>query len=128
MKNRRKTNEEYINQAKEIHNNFYDYSVTDYKNRESPIEIGCPFHGVFSLIEAKDHISTMKRGCPSCKLMYNYINKIETKFGKNIYAFDYSSFSIIEGDSYMNIYKTTENETKIFLGRIKLKNFLRRKY
>lgn len=37
----------FISKANEVHNNFYDYSVTEYKNSKSKVCIICPRHGAF---------------------------------------------------------------------------------
>lgn len=55
--------EEYIKRASEIHENKYDYSLVDYENLKSKINIICPTHGVFSQ-EAWSHLAGC--GCPSC--------------------------------------------------------------
>ena len=44
---RLKTNEQFIGEANEIHNNFYNYSKTDYYNDHTKVEIICPIHGSF---------------------------------------------------------------------------------
>ena len=38
---KKKTTEEFIKQAKEIHGNKYDYSKTEYKNTRTKVEIIC---------------------------------------------------------------------------------------
>lgn len=42
-----KTTEQFINRAKEIHGNIYDYSLVDYKNCSISVDIICKKHGVF---------------------------------------------------------------------------------
>lgn len=56
--------EEFINKLKEIHNNLYDYSKTQYVNCRSNIEIICLKHGSFYQ-NAHNHLSG--QGCPKCK-------------------------------------------------------------
>ena len=41
------TQEEFIKKAKEVHNNKYDYSKSEYINWNTPICIICPIHGEF---------------------------------------------------------------------------------
>lgn len=41
--------EEFISSCRKVHNNFYSYENTTYKNLSSPIEVICPLHGVFSI-------------------------------------------------------------------------------
>lgn len=44
------TNEQFIQKAKEIHGNQYDYSKVEYKNSHTKIIIVCPKHGQFEQI------------------------------------------------------------------------------
>lgn len=54
---------EFINQAKLIHNNKYDYSKADYKNTQIKVCIICPEHGEFW----QTPYSHLKGcGCPKC--------------------------------------------------------------
>ena len=41
------TLQEFIQKAREIHRNKYDYSKVDYYNSSTPITINCPKHGEF---------------------------------------------------------------------------------
>ena len=60
----KKTNEQFIIDAKNIHSDNYDYSLVDYKNNCTKVKIICPVHGEFEQIP-KDHLSG--HGCPKCK-------------------------------------------------------------
>jgi Zn finger protein HypA/HybF involved in hydrogenase expression len=53
----------FINQAKKIHGDYYDYSNVDYKNNNSYVKIVCPKHGEF-LQNPKPHLNGA--GCPKC--------------------------------------------------------------
>ena len=57
------TQEEFIEKAKGVHNNKYDYSKVVYINSRSKITITCPTHGDFEQ-QAGKHLQ--KRGCPNC--------------------------------------------------------------
>lgn len=60
---RKSTLENFIIQAKKIHNNKYDYSLVEYKNTNTKVSIICPIHGKFTQQPA-DHISG--HGCFKC--------------------------------------------------------------
>lgn len=60
------TTKEFIEKAKEIHGNKYDYSKTKYINNSEKVCIICPKHGEFWQ-KANDHLSG-ENGCPKCKL------------------------------------------------------------
>lgn len=59
----KKTTEEFIDEAKIMHTNKYDYSKTVYSNNRTKVCIICPEHGEFWQIPGK-HLSG--QGCPVC--------------------------------------------------------------
>ena len=62
-KNQTKTLEIFTSRAKIIHNNIYDYSVTEYKKAHAKSEIICLVHGSF-LQSPDNHLAG--HGCPKC--------------------------------------------------------------
>jgi hypothetical protein len=73
-----------------IHDNKYDYSLVEYKNSLTLVNIICSIHGIFK-VTPNNHISK-KNGCSSCsgykkKSSKTYINKVK-KIHNNKY--DYS--------------------------------------
>lgn len=60
----KKTKEQFINQAQNVHGNKYNYELVEYSNGYTPVEIICPIHGSF-LQRPDDHIFK-KCGCPKC--------------------------------------------------------------
>lgn len=58
------TNETFINKAKKIHGNKYDYSKINYKNKNSKLKIICHKHGLFEQV-ARNHIMD-GCGCSKC--------------------------------------------------------------
>ena len=87
--------DEFIEKAKEIHNNKYDYSKVEYVNAKTKVCIICPEHGKFwqtPNTHLKGH------GCKKCgikiiwekigrKTKDEFIKELEEKFGK-IYKYD----------------------------------------
>lgn len=61
---RRKTTEQFIKTAIQIHGDKYDYSLVDYKTNNDNVIIICKKHGRFPQLP-RVHISN--QGCPSCK-------------------------------------------------------------
>jgi transposase-like protein len=55
----------FIIKAMNIHGDLYDYSLVDYKNSKTKVEIICKKHGSF-FQNPQDHINS-KTGCPKCK-------------------------------------------------------------
>lgn len=86
-----KTNKEFIEKAKQIHGDKYDYSKVEYVDSKTKVCIICPKHGEFWQTPDK-HINS-KQGCPNCCKNKKYttetfINECKNKFGENF--IDYS--------------------------------------
>ena len=58
------TQEEFIEKAKKVHGDKYNYSKSDYKNNRTKVIIICKEHGEFKQTPLK-HINT-KQGCKRC--------------------------------------------------------------
>lgn len=76
---RSKSTEEFINEAKLIHGDLYDYSKTKYVNRSTPVIIICQKHGEF-IQTPFNHLQG--KGCPHCKSkeQTNLFNKLIQDF------------------------------------------------
>jgi len=79
--------------AKQIHQNKYNYDNVIYKNVDTKVIIHCPLHGDFYQTPYK-HIN-MKQGCPKCKGMSIRKSKQKTladyiKLSKNIHGEKYT--------------------------------------
>lgn len=57
---------DFITAASETHGSRYDYSLVQYVNLNTPVDIVCRVHGVFTQV-AGVHISS-KVGCPQCRV------------------------------------------------------------
>ena len=62
--------EEFIEKAKQIHGNNYDYYKVKYINSTTKVIITCKEHGDFN-IRPNNHIGS-KQGCPKCQLKKTY--------------------------------------------------------
>jgi len=86
--------EDFIERAKKIHRDIYDYSVTEYRSAKEKISYICPIHGMCEQT-AKDHLRG--RGCKKCGSLSSkknqsltkaeFINRAKKKYGSK---FDYS--------------------------------------
>lgn len=66
---------EFVEKAKTIHGNKYDYSdITEYTRNSIPIPIRCKFHGIF-MQSANNHLSG--NGCPGCNNIEWYKGKFK---------------------------------------------------
>ena len=61
--NKRLTTEEFIERAKQVHGNKYDYSKVKYRTTNDYVTIICPKHGDF---EQKANVHICGRGCQAC--------------------------------------------------------------
>ena len=69
----RDSKEQFIEKARAIHGDKYDYSLSEYKNQATKIAIVCKIHGIFYQ-KPNLHLSS-KCGCPECgigKGMWTY--------------------------------------------------------
>jgi len=77
-----KTEIQFIEKCKIIHNNNYDYSLIKYLNSKTKVDIICKKHGMFQ--QTPDNHINKKTGCPKCKTEYNSKNKkLNSKIFKN---------------------------------------------
>ena len=85
------TTKEFIEKAKEIHNNKYDYSKTEYINSRIKVKIICPKHGEFEQIPS-NHL----RGC-GCNKCVKYDNErfINTIPSSHVVLYNYSKVDYI---------------------------------
>lgn len=85
------TTKTFIDKAKEIHGNKYDYNLVDYKNTATKVKLICPEHGEFQ-VRPNDHLSK-KVGCRLC-LSYSMVDFIEKSNKIHDDRYDYSLVKI----------------------------------
>ena len=90
----------FIEKAKKIHINKYDYSLVEYIKSSIKVSIICYIHGIFEM-KPNDHLR--KCGCPSCKGVKKSTTK-EFIEKSNITHNNYFDYSLVE---YIN------NKTKV---------------
>ena len=95
----RKTTEQFILEAKEIHGDKYDYSKVEYVNANTKVCIICPIHGEFMQSPHK-HING-KRGCSKCNGGVKSDLKTFIKLSKEIHdnKYDYSKVKYINANT-----------------------------
>ena len=60
----RLTSEEFINRARSIHQDKYDYSRVKYKNNHTKVVITCRIHGDFEMLPSNHTHGQHPQGCP----------------------------------------------------------------
>ena len=104
------TTEEFIEKAKKIHGNKYDYSKVNYKSKQKSIIISCPIHGEFSQLP-QNHLRGS--GCPKCAVkknlseqkLYNFLLSIFSESEIKIHYKNISMFGFKSIDFYIEKYK-----------------------
>ena len=71
------TNDEFINKARKIHGDKYDYSKTEYISPFKSVTITCPIHGDF---KQKPSYHLSGNGCQKCAVL-------ESKWEQEVYEF-----------------------------------------
>lgn len=112
---RRKTTEQFINEAKAIHGDIYDYSLVEYKTTHTKVTIICKIHGNFTQ-EPNSHVND-EQGCPKCgkismankqrKTKEEFIKEATDKFGD---LYDYSLVDYKSSSTKVLIICKTHNE------------------
>tara|TARA_B100000900_G_scaffold143546_1_gene121701 strand:+ start:40 stop:747 length:708 start_codon:yes stop_codon:yes gene_type:complete len=69
---RTKTAEQFIEKAREVHGDKYDYSMVEYIRTSTKVKIICPQHGEFEQIP-KNHLQGA--GCNDCSEYSNWYNR-----------------------------------------------------
>jgi hypothetical protein len=98
------TKDSFIKKAKEVHENRYDYSKTEYNGARTPVTVTCREHGDF--YPTPDNHVNKKKGCSKCAgvarlTLEEYINKA-SEVHNNKYTYDKviytNAHSLIEVD------------------------------
>lgn len=93
----------FIERAKQVHENKYDYSLSEYSKAKVKLKIQCPEHGIFE--QTPDNHLRLKAGCPTCggskTLTKEEFSQKSNKIHSGVY--DYSNVS----------YKNNQTKVKI---------------
>ena len=110
---RRKTKEEFIQDAKNVWGNQYDYSQVDYVNNKTKVVIRCKKHNVTFEQRPFDHVVMKQRRCPQCQEEIKekvrmrratgteeFVRRAKEKFGDR---FDYSEVEYVNSNTPVKI-------------------------
>lgn len=105
---RRSTTSEFIDKARKVHGDKYDYSKVDYENNRTPVQIICSNHGVF-LQSPDNHLSG--RGCKFCggtqkSNTNDFVEKARKVHGDK---YDYSNVDYKRGHTKVTIFCPIHN-------------------
>ena len=87
------SNDEFVEKAKKVHGNKYDYSRVNYDGLKNKVSIICPIHGAFSQ-SAGAHLQGS--GCPACagKISFDRELFIKRSLDTHTIKYDYSKVSV----------------------------------
>lgn len=115
MSTKRKTTEQFIEEAKKIHGNEYDYSKVDYINNRTKLCIICTKHGEFWQ-SPRQHLRG--QGCPKCGAFKNRKYTVKVKPNGKKYSTEefINKLKEIYGDKYdYSKVEYTNRNSKIIL-------------
>jgi len=105
----RLTTEQFIEKAKKIHGDRYDYSLVKYDNVQIKVKIICKKHGVFEQ-KPRKHLCE-KQGCLKCRIdntrCPNFIEQSIKLFGDK---FNYDDVDYINTDTKVKIWCNEHNQ------------------
>lgn len=90
--NKRKTTEEFIEQAKVVHKNRYKYDKVSYKTAKDKVTITCTIHGDYQQTP-DSHLSG--QGCPICGGSVKHNTQYFIKLAKELHKEKYN-YSLVE--------------------------------
>jgi len=99
----------FIKNSNKIHNNKYDYSLINYKNNHSHVDIICKVHGKFTQTP-QHHLRGF--GCFECSkskgetIIHNILETLDIKFETQKTFNDCKDKRILPFDFYLNDYNT----------------------
>ena len=114
----RYTTERYVETARSVHGNRYDYSRVRYKHKNQMIEIGCPSHGFFKM-RAGNHIHQAS-GCQKCA---NEVRNDSTRLDTRAFVeksrrlhgdkYDYSEAQYVDAHTHVTVVCPTHGRFQI---------------
>jgi hypothetical protein len=94
-----KTTEQFVQEARLVHGDKYDYSKSDYKGKDIKVVIICPVHGDFT---QRPHNHLQGQGCPKCSGHY-----MDTEYFKE------KASKVHKGKYIYNLVEYVNNEQKV---------------
>lgn len=91
--------EQFIEKAKQLHGNKYDYSLVEYINNRTRVKIICPEHGIF---ETTPQIHLKGNKCPTCNFSLGENNLKEFLKENNIKFEEQKKFSNLKDKTYLS--------------------------
>lgn len=115
---RKKSTDEFIKEARKLHGDFYDYSLTEYISAHTKVIIHCPDHGYIEQI-ARDHLKSKPQCCSETGFNYSkpawlYYLKINQDSEPSLYKIGITNKSVNERFHAQDLSKIEVVETVQF--------------
>lgn len=106
--------EKFIERAKKIHNNLYDYKECTFTHLHNKLKITCPVHGDFEQ-QAASHLSG--NGCPKCSWERTNYSRYKNKRTILYYIKigEYFKIGLTQSGVLKRFYKEIKNDTLIII-------------
>lgn len=101
----RKTKEQFIKEAIEIHGDKYNYNEVVYKNQVTKVKIICPIHGPFMMTPNKHIFGNyhQPQGCPKCKSSHLH-KSVERMLEENHIIYEHEfGFDWLKSNKHMKL-------------------------
>lgn len=105
------TNDQFIEKAKKVHGDFYDYSAVQYVNSNTLVTMLCPDHGAFSQLP-NNHLNG--HGCQKCATDEQRITKhefVKRSIDSHGYRYDYSTIEFVDMSTKIAIFCKIHQKT-----------------
>lgn len=117
---KRLSTDDFIEKAKKVHGDKYDYSKVNYFNSETKVTIGCPIHGEF---EQTPNAHLSGQGCPICNVGFTKSYKVSLlKTGDLLHMSPHQLIEVISSKNLPEEFKAliyTPEDSDKRSGRIK---------
>lgn len=86
--------QDFINKARAIHGNKYDYSSSEYRTSNQKVRIICPDHGIFEMTPGNHTHSKNPQGCPECGGRTKWTKELFIDEANKVHGSRYSYYKV----------------------------------
>jgi len=103
----RKTKEQFVEEARAVHGDKYDYSETDWVDSRTVIYVKCPIHGPFHLLPF-DHLHGA--GCAKCNRAKEFYETVANLYGDTL---DFSKAQYFDLETHITVICPVHGELQL---------------
>ena len=101
---RKLTTQEFIDRARAVHGDRYDYTFVNYTSNKSKVSIICSKHGLFSMTP-NSHL--LGQHCPKCSGKHRWTEQefiTQAKLVHGDYKYEYSAVNYVNNSTKVSIF------------------------